>query len=148
MIGTIIAIVLIGLGVALVLGLLYFLVRRRPRRKALNQQHFIERWKDLQRSLGNKASWREALMTADGLLDEALKKKRVRGKGMGERLVKVQRSLSDNDGAWFGHKLRNKIEQEPDTKLKEKDVKQALVGIRQALKDLGALPDGHHRNKK
>jgi hypothetical protein len=60
--------------------------------------------------------------------------------------VRAQRLLSDNDGVWFGHKLRNKIESEPDTKLKEKDVKDALIGTRQALKDLGALPDGKQRN--
>ena len=61
---------------------------------------------------------------------------------MGERLVSVQRRLTDNDGAWFGHKLRNKLEADPGTKLKEVDVKDALIGIRQALKDLGALPGG------
>jgi hypothetical protein len=41
---------------------------------------------------------------------------------------------------WFGHKLRNKIETDPDMKLKEDDVKGALLGIRRALKDIGALP--------
>ncbi len=148
MIGTIITIGIVVLSAAVFLGSLYFFFRRMPRRRALKQQYFVERWQQLQTMLRDKTAWRDALMQADTLLDEALKKKRVRGKGMGERLVKVQRMLSDNDGAWFGHKLRNKVEQEPDTKLKEKDVKQALVGIRQALKDLGALPDGQQRNKK
>ncbi len=60
---------------------------------------------------------------------------------MGERLVQAQHLLSDNDGVWFGHKLRAKIETDPAAKLKEKEVKSALVGIRQALKDLGALPE-------
>ena len=98
--------------------------------------------------LSDKAAWPQAVTTADDLLEEALKKKRVHGKGIGERLVKVQRSLSNNDGVWFGHKLRRKLDHEPETKLKEADVKQALVGIRQALKDLGALPDGQQRDSK
>jgi hypothetical protein len=59
---------------------------------------------------------------------------------MGERLVKAQRLLTDNDGVWFGHKLRNRIEEGENVKLKETEVKDALMGIRQALKDLGALP--------
>jgi hypothetical protein len=59
---------------------------------------------------------------------------------MGERLTKAQRVLSNNEAVWFGHKLRKKLESEPGMKLREKDVKQALIGIRQALKDLGALP--------
>jgi hypothetical protein len=56
--------------------------------------------------------------------------------------VKVQRVLSSNDSVWYGHKLRNKIEAEPKTRLREQEVKNALVGIRQALKDIGALPNG------
>lgn len=147
MVGTIITIGII-VGVSLVLLILVTLfVRRRPR-KALNQEYFVGHWKELQRLLADKKAWPQAIMDADRLLDEALKKKRIRGKGIGERLVKVQRILTDNDGVWFGHKLRNKIEHEPNMKLKEADVKQALLGIRQALKDLGALPDGQQQDSK
>jgi hypothetical protein len=148
MLGTIITIVLAGFGAVAVAGALYLLIFRHRPRKALNQQYFAEQWKELQKKLSDKASWAEAITSADNLLEEALKKKRVQGKGIGERLVKVQRSLTNNDGVWFGHKLRRKLDNEPDTKLKEADVKQALVGIRQALKDLGALPDGQPRDTK
>lgn len=58
---------------------------------------------------------------------------------MGERLVFAQRRLSDNDGVWFGHKLRNKIVHEEVPHLQQRDVQMALQGLRQALKDLGAL---------
>jgi len=54
-------------------------------------------------------------------------------------LVKAQRLFSDNDGVWFGHKLRARIDADPVAKLKESEVKQALIGIRQGLKDLGAM---------
>jgi hypothetical protein len=92
--------------------------------------------------LAKKDSWKQAVIDADNMLDEVLKKKRFSGKNMGERLTKAQRLISDNEGVWFGHKLRKQYESEPDIKVKEKDVKEALIGIRQALKDLGALPDG------
>lgn len=143
-------IIMVGLGLFVLAAVLFvvwfFALRRRPRR--LNQPYFQERWLSLQKQLSDKASWAQVVLDADKLLDEALKKKRIRGKGMGERLVHVQRILTDNDSVWFGHKLRSKIEQEPDTKLKEADVKQALIGIRQALKDLGALPNGQQRDSK
>ena len=58
---------------------------------------------------------------------------------MGERLVDAQKVFTDNDGVWYAHKLRKKVEAEPDFKLKKTDVKDALIGIRQGLKDLGAL---------
>lgn len=114
----------------------------RRRRRPLDQAYFVKEWRDLQKLLRNKERWDVALLQADNLLDIALKKNKFRGKSMGERLVKAQRQFSDNDGVWFGHKLRNKIESDPKMKLKESDLKDALVGLRQGLKDLGALPDG------
>lgn len=113
------------------------LLKRRP--KSLNADYFQKRWKDLQALCGSKDTWPLAIINADKLLDEALKKRKYRGKTMGERLVAAQRSLTDNDGVWFGHKLRNRLVHEESVKLKEKDVRLALVGFRQALKDLGAL---------
>jgi len=114
----------------------------RRRRKPIDKAYFEGEWKSLQKLLRNKERWDVALMQADNLLDIALKKKHFRGKSMGERMVKAQRLFTDNDSLWFAHKLRNKIESDPKLKLKEADLKQALVGLRQALKDLGALPDG------
>jgi hypothetical protein len=126
--------VLVALTVAVIIS------RRRPRK--LKLEHFQEKWREMQKLLGSKDSWRQAITDADKLLDEALKKRRFAGKTMGERLTKAQHVLSNNESVWYGHKLRNKLESDPAAKLKEADVKQALVGIRQALKDLGALPDG------
>jgi predicted metal-dependent hydrolase len=116
------------------------IVRRRP--QTLKTEKFQEKWRDMQKLCATKETWRQAVIDADKLLDEALKKRRFNGKTMGERLTKAQRLIGDNEAVWFGHKLRNKLESEPDTKLKEKEIKDALIGIRQALKDLGALPDG------
>ncbi|HJQ08483.1 MAG TPA: hypothetical protein VJ836_03300 [Candidatus Saccharimonadales bacterium] len=110
---------------------------RRP--VQLKVDYFQEQWKELQKRLRDKTNWPEAIIKADQLLDQALRKKRISGRNMGERLVKAQRLFTDNDGVWFGHKLRGQVEHDPAFKLKESDVKQALVGIRQALKDVGAL---------
>ncbi len=118
----------------------FIVLRRRPRKLKTNR--FEENWVELQKMCADKATWPQALIAADKLLDEALKKSRFTGKSMGERLTKAQRKLTNNEAVWFGHKLRTKVENEPDTKLKESEIKQALVGIRQALKDLGAFPDG------
>ena len=111
--------------------------KRRPGR--LNSEYFATRWQALQKKCGDKSTWPLAIIDADKLLDDALKKSHVKGKTMGERLVTVQRSLSNNDGVWYAHKLRNKLVHEQYDNLKERDVKEALIGFRQALKDLGAL---------
>ena len=124
-------------GAALLFGGIFMF--RRPRK--LKQDRIQNRWREMQKLLASKDTWSEAIIKADKLLDDVLKRKRFGGKSMGERLTKAQRVLSDNEGVWFGHKLRSKLESDPKTKLKESEVKQALFGIRQALKDLGAFPN-------
>jgi hypothetical protein len=69
----------------------------------------------------------------------ALKRRRYKGKNMGERLVSAQRVFTDNDDIWFAHKLTAKVRDHPKSRLKEKDVKDALVSMRQGLKDLDVL---------
>lgn len=129
---------LVVAGIVLLIAAVIVL-RIRARRKPLKTDYFQEKWVELQKLCRTKDTWPQAILAADKLLDEALKKSFIRGKNMGERMVSAQRSFTDNDSVWFGHKLRSKIESDPEMKLKEDDVKGALIGIRQALKDLGAL---------
>ncbi len=114
-----------------------FLLRRKP--KALNQAYYQERWQELQKLCKDKSTWPLAVIDADKLLDDALKRSKYKGKTMGERLVSAQRDIKSNDEVWYGHKLRNRLVHENNVKLSERDVKDALIGIRGALKDLGAL---------
>lgn len=129
--GGVVAIIIL-LGIVFGAGYL----KRRP--KLLNSAYFQQKWKETQGYCKDKSTWPLAVINADKLLDEALKRRRFKGKTMGERLVAAQRDFSDNDGVWYAHKLRNRLVHEADVKLREGDVKRALIGIRQALKDLGA----------
>ena len=113
------------------------LMARRPQQ--LDTAKFKQRWQEVQKLCRGSKTWPLAVINADKLLDEALKKQRCKGKTMGERLVTAQRRLSNNDSVWFGHKLRNRVVHEDLTKLRQTDVQIALRGFRQALKDLGAL---------
>lgn len=111
--------------------------KRLPRR--LKTVSYQKRWKDLQSLCRDKATWPEALSRADALLSEVLRKRRLKGKSMGERMVTAQRLITNNDAMWYAHNLAKKIQETPSPKLKEIDVKTALLGFRSALKDLGAL---------
>lgn len=142
-----IADIIIGVVLVAVIAGVVFIVRYLRRPKPLDKPYFQRKWRKLQNLCADKKTWPEAIMEADGLLDEALKKKRFSGKNMGERLVKAQRLLTDNDKVWFSHKLRAKLEDAPKTRLQEKAVKEALLGTRQALKDLGALPNDQPKRK-
>ena len=132
--------VLAGVAVIILLVLIFgatWLTKRRFSK--LNVDYFTNRWKELQKLCGDTHTWPLAIIDADNLLDEALKQRRTKGKTMGERLVTAQHSLTNNDAVWFAHKLRNKIVHEEVKGLKQQDVKDALMGFRQALKDLGAI---------
>jgi hypothetical protein len=111
------------------------------RSRKLKTRKFSDRWQALQQYCASRKTWPSAITEADDLLCEALKKKGYKGKTTGERLVAAQHDLSDNEAAWFGHKLRQKVSEGPvDVRtLKKKDIVIALAGFRQALRDLGAL---------
>ena len=119
------------------LSLLIFIIQRLP--KKLKKEKFKRKWRDLQSKCADQDKWREAITEADDLLASALKKRRIKGSTMGERMVEAQRIFSDNDAVWFGHKLRTRIDANPELKLQKEDVKRALMGIGQGLKDLGAF---------
>ncbi len=131
----------IYIGVAVFVVLIVLILVMRARRRKIKPAKFKEQWQDLQKFLASKETWPLAIITADKLLDEALKKKHVKGKSMGERMVSAQKLFTDNDGVWYAHNLAKKLLDETAIRLKQTDVKRSLMGTRQALRDLGALRD-------
>ena len=120
--------------------MLAVLNRVAPRRKTkLNQNYFQEQWATLLARVKTPEGMILAVVDADKLLDEALKKRHFRGKTMGERLVSAQKMISDNDAVWYAHKLRNRLVHEPNVRLKKREAQTALAGFKQGLRDLGAL---------
>ena len=112
-------------------------LRRRP--KKLNSSHFTEKWQLLQKHCATRKTWPTALAEADALLDKALKQRRFKGKTTGERLVAAQHELSSNEAIWLSHKFCQKMKDIDVRTMKKKEVAQALMGFREALRDLGAL---------
>ena len=129
--------VVIFVGILVLLIVAAIVLRFAP--KPTKKSKFQNKWKDLQKFCAHKETWPTALIKADDLLDMALKRRRYKGKNMGERLVAAQRVFTDNDDIWFAHKLTNKVREHPKSRLKEKDVKDALISMRQGLKDLDVL---------
>ena len=136
-----IGLVLIAAGAFVVIvAIVIFILRRRPR--DLDHAKYKQRWVELQKLCASKTTWPTAILEADKLLDDVLKRRKYKGKTMGERLVSAQRDLTSNETIWFGHKLRNKLVHEDYKLTRKNEVKSALLGYWQALKDLGALKNG------
>ena len=119
--------------VAGLLGLLALVAKlARPK---MNKAHFQKKWDDLT-AMNNLTL---AVIKADSLLDEALRHAGMRGETMGERLNNSAGFVSDINGTWSAHKLRNRLVHETDVKAKDSECERALRKFKKALKDLGAL---------
>jgi len=125
------------IGITVLVIVLRIAMKRTPIK--FKKDKYKKQWVELQTYCKEEKTWPEALVSADQLLDKALKKRNFKGRKMGERLVSAQREFKDNDGVWYGHKLAKRVEDNPDLKISKKNVKDALLGIGQGLKDLGAL---------
>ncbi len=128
------AAIIFGVAVLIVLG---FFGKRLNR--PMKQKYFEARWSELLAMVKSQEGMVLAVIDADKLLDEALKRRGYKGKTMGERLVAAQRDLTSNDSVWYAHKLRNRLVHEPKVRLRKSEAKNALAGIRRGLKDLGAI---------
>ncbi len=124
-----------GILILIVVGIIAVRFAPKPTKKS----KFQSAWKELQAYCAHKETWPTALIKADDLLELALKRRRYKGKNMGERLVAAQKVFSDNDAIWYAHKLTTKVKEHPKSRLKEKDVKDALLSLRQGLRDLDVL---------
>lgn len=71
-----------------------------------------EKWEEVLKHIQseNPSEWKEAILEADGMLDEMLDKMGYHGDGVGEKLKLVEVSdLTTLDSAWEAHKVRNNI---------------------------------------
>lgn len=133
-------------GILLLVVIIGLFLWRRP--KKLKADYFLSQWKELQGNLRDKNNWPVAILEADRLLDRALTRRKLKGKSMGEKMVSAQRTFSNNDSLWYAHNLAKKVQAGAETvKLKEKEVKAALLGYLQALKDIGALPNKESKDE-
>src|SRR5581483_5633745 len=89
--------------ILIILVITYFLFSRRSKKKLPTK--FAEKWLEIQRLCASKETWSLAVISADKLLEQGLKKRHVKGKSMGERLVAAQRMFTNNDGVWYAHNL-------------------------------------------
>jgi len=105
----------------------------------VDREFFKTQWQSIEVMSRAEASWVQAIVDADKLMDEALKQNRYSGKTTADRMVAANRAFSKPDFVWRSHKIRNKVVHETRVKLRQGHVNSALRGFKMALKDLGAL---------
>lgn len=123
--------------VAILLLVIIATTRKAP--KGVNREEFRLKWLKIEATLGeNESANQMAVLSADKLLDRALKARGFAGDTMAERMKKAEHQFKDKKSVWLAHKLRNRIAHE-DITIKKSGAKRALIVFKRALRDLGAL---------
>lgn len=131
-----IVILLVGFAILAILAL-----TRGHGRRLLNKEKYRTAWLEIENNItkDNNASYQFAILSADKLLDKALKESGVPGETMGDRLKQSDRLLQDINGVWAAHKMRNRIAHEVGGNINKVVAKRMLAIYKNALKDLGAI---------
>lgn len=121
--------------------LLAILITTRGKGKTLDKETYRTEWLKIENNLdkANDATYQFSILSADKLLDRALRELGVPGKDMGERLKKSDARFKNIDTIWAAHKIRNKIAHEVDAKIDRKVLRRMLAVYKNALKELGAI---------
>lgn len=120
--------------------LIFISLTRRGTRKHLDQDKFRSRWLAITQNAGSTSqSWQFAIVSADKLLDSALRERGVSGTTMGERMKNGKSLFTNIDSVWRAHKLRNRIAHEDNIQVTKRQSDEALKIFKRALTDLGAL---------
>lgn len=129
------ALIIIIVAAVVILVLINLIVR--PTAPGIDREHFKNEWNDILHLATEPKSRPLSVVHADKLLDQALKQSGFGGNTMAERLVSAKKSLTNKEGVWQAHKLRNKIVHESAFEPTEGQVKHALGAYNKAFKDLG-----------
>lgn len=128
-------VIIIGIGL-----LLFMSLTRRGVRSSLDQDKYRSRWLAITQNAGSTSeSWQFAIVSADKLVDSALRERAVPGDTMGERMKNGKAHIPNIDSLWRAHKLRNKIAHEDNIQISKRQADEALKIFKRTLTDLGAL---------
>ncbi|MBI2582704.1 hypothetical protein HYV98_00390 [Candidatus Azambacteria bacterium] len=91
-------------------------------------------------AIDDPGRWREALIKADDLLDELLKRSGYPGTSVGDRLAKiVPEQLTAIEEVKKAHQIRVELEAYPAKEVSREEIEEAIGAYEQALKDLQLL---------
>lgn len=134
---------------ALVAGLILYAMilgasRKPGRRKSsvsyLDRSAVTLRWQAIMATAETgPAGLKAAISEADKLFDHVMRQQDFRGTTMAERLKQAQVRLSDRNGVWHAHKLRNELAHNVTFDLVPSQARGALADFERGLRDLGAL---------
>lgn len=121
--------------------ILYLIIRFSPQPHGLDKEKYQSKWLEIESKFQPNSidSQYMAILSADKLLDQALKETNSKGSTMGERMKNRHGVWSNANAVWAAHKLRNQIAHDEHVQISDATAKRALASFKRALKDLEAL---------
>lgn len=103
------------------------------------------RWRDVLQhvSADNINDWRQAILEADVMLDDAITKRGYVGEGLGEKMKQIARSdINTIDDAWEAHKMRNRIAHEgSNLELTQREARRIIGLYERVFRELGYITE-------
>ncbi len=108
----------------------------------LSKSEMDKKWQTVLDKLesAEKDSYKMAIIEADKIFDDIIKRIGYKGDDMGERLKQINSAqIANIDEIWQAHKLRNQLVHEPGFQINQSQAKRSIEIYQRAIKDLGAL---------
>ncbi len=103
---------------------------------------FNNRWEEIRHHVDSirEAEWKMAVIEADKLVEDVLKRGGFPGETMGEKLMAINSGqLASLQGLWDAHKTRNRIAHDLNYFLRHAEARRAVNLYEQSLRELGAI---------
>ena len=165
--GTVFTVALV-LSIFLIVGILYSRIRIYQIRKAENAYYMSQppsmaarktfgvgssilgegsvqeaRWRSVLEHVASESpnDWRQAILEADVMLDDAISSRGYTGDGLGEKMKQVHRSdINSIDDSWEAHKLRNRVAHEGSSyDLTQREAKRGISLYEKVFRELGYI---------
>ena len=139
---------------ALILIVLFKLSRLRPETKPLadvaqtlrgavvSTSRIAKQWEKIRQRLEApvEAEWKIAVIDADMLVDDLLRRMGYAGSSLGDRLKSISsEQLSSIEAIWAGHKVRNKVVHDPNMTFLHREAREAITNFEVFLKEADVL---------
>ena len=87
-----------------------------------------------------EAEWKIAVIEADMLVDDVLRRMEYPGESMGERLKGITKDqVTALDNIWDAHKVRNRIVHDPDIRILHRDAREAIANFEVFLREANLI---------
>jgi hypothetical protein len=108
----------------------------------LTKRRTVRAWTQIQKRVqaGDESNLKLAVIEADKVMDEILKRSGFAGETMADRLKGLNTAqLSNLQQVWEAHKLRNRIVHEPDFEVSKKEAEYAVSIYGRAFQEFGLI---------